>query len=103
VHAEPKRTFSSFATGPPTWKAVYDPVAECTGVHVCKNTDSPTCNVVSVTTLIEVVGIDPCPAMPSRLKQTAVPLPPMEISRYAHEDHHRHIRDRSSLDLLLGG
>ncbi len=86
-----------------TWKALYDPVAAGTGVYVCKNTDSPTCMVMSVATLIEVIGIDPFPALPARLKQTAMPLPLPEANRYGHGNHHRHTRDRSPLDRLLGG
>ncbi|MGI4793575.1 MAG: DNA/RNA non-specific endonuclease [Janthinobacterium lividum] len=33
-----------------TWKAVYDPRVRGTGVYVCKNTDQPTCDIVSITT-----------------------------------------------------
>ena len=86
-----------------TWKAVYDPVAGGTGVYVCKNTDHPTCAIVSVATLTEVVGIDPFPALASSLKQTAVRLPSPEPSRYGHEEHHRRPRDRSLIERLLSG
>ncbi|MGI4747988.1 MAG: DNA/RNA non-specific endonuclease [Janthinobacterium lividum] len=67
-----------------TWKAVYDPRIQGAGVYVCKNTDAPTCDIVSVATLIRVVGIDPFPALPDRLKQVAMVLPQPEASRYAH-------------------
>ena len=42
---------------------------------MCKNTDQPTCNVVAVAVLERVVGIDPFPALPERLKQVAMALP----------------------------
>ena len=58
-----------------TWKAVYDPRSDGSGVYVCKNTDQPTCDVVAVAVLERVVGIDPFPALPERLKQVAMALP----------------------------
>jgi hypothetical protein len=47
-----------------TWKAVYSPQAGGTAVYVCANTTKPLCGVVSVATLISMVGIEslPCPA-----------------------------------------
>ncbi|MGI4793167.1 MAG: DNA/RNA non-specific endonuclease [Janthinobacterium lividum] len=65
-----------------TWKAVYDPRIHGTGVYVCKNTDQPTCDIVSVTTLIRVAGIDPFPALPDSLKQTVMALPLPEQGRH---------------------
>ncbi|MGI4796806.1 MAG: DNA/RNA non-specific endonuclease [Janthinobacterium lividum] len=45
-----------------TWKAVYDPRAAGTGVYVCKNTTSPTCDIVSVATLTRrAVSMTCCP------------------------------------------
>ena len=86
-----------------TWKAVYDPRTGGTGVYVCKNTDRPTCDIVPVTMLIRVVGIDPFPGLPDRLKREAVLLPPPEESPYAHRGHTpRHKKDRSLLGQLLG-
>ena len=52
-----------------TWKAVFNPRAGSAGVYVCKNTDRPTCDTVSVATLTRVVGIDPFPGSPERLKR----------------------------------
>ncbi len=85
-----------------TWKAVYDPKAGGAGVYVCKNTTTPTCDIVSVAVLIQGVGIDPFPALPERVKQTAMALPEPEDSPYApqREHHSRHER-RSKLERLL--
>ena len=86
-----------------TWKAVYDPRTGGTGVYVCKNTQQPTCDTVPVTMLIRVVGIDPFPGLPDRMKREAVLLPPPEESPYAHHGHTpRHKKNRSLLGQLLG-
>lgn len=66
-----------------TWKAVYDPRAGGAGVYVCRNTTSPTCDIVSVATLTRSVGIDPFPGLPERIKETAMSLPEPEDSPYA--------------------
>ncbi|MBB2164534.1 DNA/RNA non-specific endonuclease [Gluconacetobacter sp. 1b LMG 1731] len=66
-----------------TWKAIYDPVEEKTGVYVCKNNDAPTCTTVSVATLIQEVGIDPFPGLSDTLKAQAPDLPQPEASPYA--------------------
>jgi len=86
-----------------TWKAVYDPQAGGAAVYVCKNTNSPTYNVVSVAALTSAVGIDPFPALSARAKQTAMPLPEPEPSRHAPGRHPspRH-RNRSLLEPLTG-
>ena len=86
-----------------TWKAVYDPRTNGTGVYVCRNTEQPTCDTVPVITLIRVVGIDPFPGLPESVKREAMALPPPEDSPYAHtgsRPHHR--KERSFLDQLLG-
>lgn len=68
-----------------TWKAVYDPVAGGAGVYVCKNVQQhPTCDQVTVETLIQGVGIDPFPSLPDRIKAARFALPAPESSRYAH-------------------
>lgn len=86
-----------------TWKAVYDPRVSGAGVYVCKNTAQPTCDVVSVATLIRVVGIDPFPALPDRVKQVAMTLPSPENSRYASKGYAQHNhKKRSLLEQLLG-
>ena len=86
-----------------TWKAVYDPRAEGTGVYVCRNSQQPTCDIVPVATLARVVGIDPFPALPDRLKRQAMALPPPEDSPHARGGHKpRHHKDRSLLGQLLG-
>lgn len=87
-----------------TWKAVYDPRAAGTGVYVCKNTTSPTCDIVSVATLTRSVGIDPFPGLPARMKETAMSLPEPEDSPYApghHRDRHRRREPRSLLEQLF--
>ncbi|WP_373852472.1 DNA/RNA non-specific endonuclease [Komagataeibacter europaeus] len=59
-----------------TWKAIYDPRREQTGVYVCHNVArAPGCSHVSVAELTHVTGIDPFPALPARLKQTCMALP----------------------------
>lgn len=60
-----------------TWKAIYDPVAEGTGVYVCLNTRQPTCKITSVALLIQLVGIDPFPALPASLKNHVSAMPPI--------------------------
>ncbi len=66
-----------------TWKAVYDPRAHGAGVYVCLNTQQPSCSTVSVATLARVVGVDPFPALPDAIKQTAMTLPPPSPSHYS--------------------
>ncbi|WP_338086125.1 DNA/RNA non-specific endonuclease [Gluconacetobacter azotocaptans] len=59
-----------------TWKAVYDPARNGAGVYVCRNRAvRPTCNEVTVDTLIRVVGIDPFPALPDAVKAARFDLP----------------------------
>jgi endonuclease G, mitochondrial len=87
-----------------TWKAVYDPGRQGTGVYVCKNNRRPTCKVVSVSTLIRVVGVDPFPALPDSIKQTAMTLPPPDASPYDPRTRHRRGHKKQSwLDWLLEG
>ena len=80
-----------------TWKAVYDPRAGGAGVYVCKNTATPTCKIVSVAVLTQAVGIDPFPALPERVKQTAMSLPEPEDSPYAPQHGHHHRRERGGM------
>lgn len=58
-----------------TWKAVYDPRVRGAAVYVCRNVQRPSCSTVSVANLVSVVGIDPFPALPAAVKQTAMTLP----------------------------
>jgi endonuclease G len=58
-----------------TWKAVFDPRADATGVYTCTNADQPQCQVVSVDALVRAVGIDPFPALPAAMKEQAMTLP----------------------------
>jgi endonuclease G len=71
-----------------TWKAVYDPQASGTGVYVCANTSMPRCDIVAIATLVTMVGVDPFPALPARMKATAIALPAAEAG------HHRSNRRR---------
>ncbi|MBE7213228.1 MAG: DNA/RNA non-specific endonuclease [Gluconacetobacter diazotrophicus] len=73
-----------------TWKAVYDPRTGGTGVYVCKNTNRPTCDTVSVAALERNAGIDPFPALAPDAKATAMALPPPEDSPYAPGHGGRH-------------
>ena len=82
-----------------TWKAVYDPRINGAGVYVCKNTDTPTCTIVSIATLIQAVGIDPFPALPDRVKQTVMTLPSPRDSPYASKGRgRRHHKNRSPIE-----
>ncbi len=86
-----------------TWKAVFDPRANQTGVYVCTNTATPSCSVVSVAVLARTVGIDPFPALPARLKQVAMTLPQPEKGRYATTGQRRRGREpRGFLEQLFG-
>ena len=85
-----------------TWKAVYDPRRQATGVYVCKNNQAPTCDVLPVRVLIHAVGIDPFPALPAAMKEQAMSLPPPEDSPYAHGQHNRrHRKPKGLLEQLL--
>ncbi len=66
-----------------TWKAVYDPRAGGAGAYVCTNTTSPSCDMVSVSVLTQMTGVDPFPAVPSSVKDVAMALPPPQASPYA--------------------
>ena len=83
-----------------TWKAVYDPRAGGAGVYVCRNTTSPSCDIVSVATLTRTVGIDPFPGLPDRMKETAMSLPEPEDSPYASGHHRNRRRQREPRSLL---
>lgn len=86
-----------------TWKAVYDPRANQTGVYVCTNTAAPKCSVVSVAVLARTVGIDPFPALPASLKQVAMRLPQPEKGRYSTAGQRRRGREpRGFLEQLFG-
>ncbi|AOX19060.1 hypothetical protein A0U90_00690 [Kozakia baliensis] len=65
-----------------TWKAVYVPSARGTGVYVCKNVTTPSCDRVPVATLTRVVGIDPFPSLPADVKARLMPLPAPEPEHY---------------------
>lgn len=58
-----------------TWKAVFDPRTGRSGVYACTNTDTPQCQVMSVTQLARMAGVDPFPAASAASKRTAVALP----------------------------
>jgi endonuclease G len=42
---------------------------------VCTNTNEPACQVVSIAQLASLTGIDPFPAVPDGVKETAMRLP----------------------------
>ncbi len=58
-----------------TCKAIHDPRSGGTGAYVCSNAAAPRCGTMSVATLAGTVGIDPFPALPDGVKQTAMALP----------------------------
>ena len=87
-----------------TWKAVYDPRAGEAGVYVCRNTTTPSCDIVSVATLTRSVGIDPFPGLSEPVKETAMSLPEPEDSPYApghHRDRHPRREPHSLLEQLF--
>lgn len=85
-----------------TWKAVYDPRIGGAGVYVCKNTETPTCDAISVAVLIQAVGVDPFPALSESVKQVTMTLPPPEDSSYAPKGRtHYRRQERSFLQQLL--
>ncbi len=71
-----------------TWKAVYDPRAGGAGAYLCRNVREPTCVTLSVSRLAQVTGIDPFPALPARVKATAMTLPTAGESRSMRRGHH---------------
>ncbi|MBV9750438.1 MAG: DNA/RNA non-specific endonuclease, partial [Acetobacteraceae bacterium] len=58
-----------------TYKAIYDPAQGGAGAYICTNTNEPECRVVSVAQLAGLTGIDPFPAVPESVKETALRLP----------------------------
>lgn len=85
-----------------TWKAVYDPRAHATGVYVCANTTAPGCDVASVATLVRLAGIDPFPALPADLKETAMTLPDPEHGGRSSRSRRRQPREpRGILEQLF--
>ena len=74
-----------------TWKAVYDPVAHGAAAYRCTNVRRPKCAAVSIAALAGETGIDPFPAVPAVIKQTAMTLPTPVPSHYARSGH-RHPR-----------
>ena len=64
-----------------TFKAIYDPAQGAAGAYVCANTNAPECEVVSIAQLTSLTGIDPFPAVPERVKQTAMRLPQPKARR----------------------
>lgn len=66
-----------------TWKAVYDPIRNEAGAYLCQNTDSPTCQTLSVAALAGRIGIDPFPGVGEAVKAQAMVLPEPQASPYA--------------------
>ena len=86
-----------------TWKAIYSPRSGGTGVYVCANTSKPRCGVVSVATLTSMVGIDPFPALPAKMKATAIALPTADTGRHGSSTQGRRQRQPGNLvEQLLG-
>lgn len=66
-----------------TWKAIYDPRHHEAGAYLCQNTDSPTCQTLSVAALADRIGIDPFPEVGEAIKAQAMTLPKPQASPYA--------------------
>jgi endonuclease G, mitochondrial len=73
-----------------TWKAVYDPGAGGAAAYRCTNVTRPRCTTVSIVALERETGIDPFPAVPAVIKQTAMQLPRPEPSRYGNKRRPKH-------------
>lgn len=72
-----------------TWKAVYTPARQQTGVYVCHNVArNPGCSHVSVAELTRMTGIDPFPALPARMKQNCMTLPYGRVRTTTHTRRH---------------
>ena len=82
-----------------TWKAVYDPQSGA-GAYVCTNTATPACEVISVTALTRLVGIDPFPGVTQSVKAVAMALPQPTSSPYARGRRSR--RKARLLEQMLG-
>ncbi|MGY6768114.1 DNA/RNA non-specific endonuclease [Komagataeibacter sp. NFXK3] len=75
-----------------TWKAVYDPRRQLSGVYVCHNVArSPGCSHVSVAELTRITGVDPFPGLPASVKQSCMALP-LGHARAATKHARRHTR-----------
>lgn len=85
-----------------TWKAVYAPATQGTAAYLCPNVSHPRCTTLSITALAHEIGLDPFPAVPERLKHTAMLLPAPEHSRYTSSGKREHHRSRHGpLDWLF--
>ena len=71
-----------------TWKAVYDPGARGAAAYRCTNVRQPKCVSLSIAALTGETGIDPFPAVPAALKQTAMMLPTPAANHYARSGRH---------------
>ena len=65
-----------------TWKAVYDPAARGAAAYRCTNVRHPKCTSLSIAALARETGIDPFPAVPVAVKQTAMMLPTPVVDHY---------------------
>ncbi len=83
-----------------TWKAIYNPEARGAAAYRCTNVSAPTCTTLSIAELARETGIDPFPAVPAAIKQTAMTLPPPEPSRYTRSARKRGQHDRHWYDLF---
>ncbi len=83
-----------------TWKAIYDPEARGAAAYSCTNISAPKCTTVSIAVLIRETGIDPFPAVPAAIKQTAMTLPPPEPSRYTRSAQKRGQHDQHWYNLF---
>jgi len=58
-----------------TWKAIYDASQGGAAAWECTNVDVPTCEVVSVQSIIDETGIDPFPSLSASVKSHPISLP----------------------------
>lgn len=85
-----------------TWKAVYDPRAGKTGAYICTNTETPDCQVISVVAVVKLSGVDPFPALATRLKESAMPLPGPGSNRYGGKRQRNHGERRGPVEQDFG-
>lgn len=64
-----------------TWKAIYIPKTNQSGVYFCTNTSAPTCYVLSVSFFTKQTGIDPFPALTQSVKDVKANFPTIRKKR----------------------
>ncbi|CAI3934294.1 DNA/RNA non-specific endonuclease [Commensalibacter papalotli (ex Botero et al. 2024)] len=72
-----------------TWKAIYVPKLEQTGVYFCRNTQKPICYIQTVEFFTQKTGIDPFPKLDASIKAAQLPLPKMGEYKKQQKKHYQ--------------